>query len=49
MLSRLQSGVDAEVKKWEDKVNGKDKEMESLNNKISSMEKQINQQKVCSK
>jgi len=49
MLSRLQSGVDAEVKKWEDKVDGKDKEMEKLNSRIASMEQEMKAAKVYSK
>ena len=38
MLSKLQSGVDAEIRTWSDKVDGKDKELQELHNKLNSME-----------
>ena len=38
MLSKLQCGVDAEIKTWNDKVDNKDKELQELKNKLNSME-----------
>ena len=41
MLSKLQTGVDAEIKTWNDKVENKDKELQELQNKLNSMEESM--------
>lgn len=38
MLSRLQAGVDAEVAKWQKKVEDKDGELEDANKKVADLE-----------
>lgn len=41
MLSRLQAGVDAEVAKWQTKVNEKEEELEEIKKKLNQMEQTL--------
>lgn len=51
MLSKLQSGVDAEIKSWQDKVSNKENDMKELQTKLNSMEAAMKEhgfvQEVC--